>query len=850
MRALLRLILALLVVLPTLRARADALSDAERALAHGRYEAAEKALAPLVRKQRPRALALQGHIHALRGERERAERSFRALVALYNRDAIDQSDGLALWAVAEATAALGAYRDANATFARAVAARPELAAIELAWSELFMQKHALEEAERGVDNVLAREPNQPRALELKARIELEQGRDFAAVESLLARALERDPELVAAHVTRAGIALRDEDLAGADRHLARALAINPRDLEALSVRAAVRFVADDAPGFARAVAAVLSENPRYSRLYSIVATYAEWEHRYADLVTLSERALALDPEDASAHATRGINLLRVGREREGLAALREAWARDHYDEQVFNLLELYERVIDKDYETLDAPPFRVRMAKSERALLAPYALPLLREAHAALARRYGFQPSVPTHVELYASPEHFSIRATGLPQLGVQGICFGNVLIALSPRGGEFNWGQILWHELAHVFHVQRSRGKVPRWFTEGLAEYETELARPEWKREDDRPLYDALVRGELPPLAELNQAFTHARKPEQLMVAYYASALAARYLAERFGFEAIVKMLIAWGEGSSTEQVFASVLGQELSEVDRAFRGELEARLRARYAHDFRVELTDYEDLAAWRERSRSASARAADHAGLALSMALHGERDAAVQRAQALLEDTPNEPVARFTLAHVALERSDARTAKAALEALIAHGHDGYQVRMLLARIAFASGDTKGALPHLEQAVRIDAERGEAYALALQVSDLLGDEALRERALTRLVELDQHARTPLVRLLPLLAQRHAYAELVARAEAGLYRDVHAFALHFALAQGYAELGRLQAAQSEAERAVALAQGPERARAVQRLEDVNLRLRAARAKSRAANTEDARVPR
>ena len=56
-------------------------------------------------------------------------------------------------------------------------------------------------------------------------------------------------------------------------------------------------------------------------------------------------------------------------------------------------------------------------------------------------------------------------------EIGVQGVCFGKVVTALSPRGGPFNWEQIVWHELAHVFAVQRSRSRVPRWFTEGLSE-------------------------------------------------------------------------------------------------------------------------------------------------------------------------------------------------------------------------------------------------------------------------------------------------------------------------------------------------------------------------------------------
>ncbi|MFO0653415.1 MAG: hypothetical protein U0326_44755 [Polyangiales bacterium] len=85
-----------------------------------------------------------------------------------------------------------------------------------------------------------------------------------------------------------------------------------------------------------------------------------------------------------------------------------------------------------------------------------------------MVRRYGFTPEGPLSIELYADDEHFSVRTSGLPEIGVQGVCFGRVVTAISPRGGPFNWAQILWHELAHASSRSSSRSRVPRWFTEG----------------------------------------------------------------------------------------------------------------------------------------------------------------------------------------------------------------------------------------------------------------------------------------------------------------------------------------------------------------------------------------------
>ena len=156
--------------------------------------------------------------------------------------------------------------------------------------------------------------------------------------------------------------------------------------------------------------------------------------------------------------------MRVGEEEQGLQALRESWERDRFNVLVFNTLNLYERVIDRDYERFSAPPFRIRVLREERAVLEPYLVPMLRRAYGEMKKRYAFEPEVPIDVELYADRRHFSVRTTGLPSAGVQGVCFGKVVTAVSPRAGPFNWGQIVWHELSHVFHLQISRNRVPRW--------------------------------------------------------------------------------------------------------------------------------------------------------------------------------------------------------------------------------------------------------------------------------------------------------------------------------------------------------------------------------------------------
>ena len=196
-----------------------------------------------------------------------------------------------------------------------------------------------------------------------------------------------------------------------------------------------------------------------------------------------------------------MNLIRSGDETNGVTALQRAWEKDHFNVRVFNTLNLYEKDIAASYETVAGTPFRIRYHKEEKAILARYVPPMLNEAWASMVKRYGFTPH---HADLHRAlraKEHFSVRTSGLPNVGIQGVCFGKTLAAMSPRAEPFNWGNVLWHELAHVFAIQLSKNHVPRWFTEGLSEYETIIRRPEWQREDDPSLYVALEGKRVPPV-------------------------------------------------------------------------------------------------------------------------------------------------------------------------------------------------------------------------------------------------------------------------------------------------------------------------------------------------------------
>lgn len=797
--------------LPVELARNAKTLEAEAFLREGKLDEAERILASLASdRDAHRAHVLLGRLLLDRGRDAEAEEPLMALIEAFNDGRIGDRDAEGLTYVGMAARALGSFQDANEAFRDAVRADETRAESQLEWAMLFFEKYDTGHAEECVQALLAHNPRHAQAHALYARIKLEQSLDFTGATEHIEAALTTNPNLVMAHITRAGMALRDMNIRLADEHVARALAINPNDLETLSVRAAIRFLADDTAGFERAKTEVFRRNRRFSRMYSIIGEFAEWEHRYPEIVAMAREAVTLDSDDAFGHATLGLNLLRMGEETDGLAALRDAWSRDRYNVHVFNTLNLYDNVISREYEQFDATPFRMRMHREERPALEPYVVPTMRRAYNDMVRRYGFTPEGPVRLEFYANTEHFSVRTTGLPNVGVQGVCFGKVVTAISPAGGPFNWGNIVWHELAHVFHIQLSRNHVPRWFTEGLAEYETIVARPEWKREDDAALYLAMEGGRFPAIRDMNAAFTHVRHPQQILTAYYGSSQIIVYIVGRYGFEVIPRMLRAWGEGAQTPDVISRVLHISVEQLDTEFRAHTLQRL-ASHATDFAVDPLRYLDLPVLQRASAAAPNDAHALAALAMGQMIDGHAPDAVSTAERAIRIDAHEPVAHFLLARAYLARNDAARARTHVNDLIQNGHDGYEVRVLEARIAASTHDRAGMRAALDAATRIDPVRPDAWQGLLELAGEAHDDALRFQALTQLVTIEQHDREANAGLLDMLAQRQQWTDAVRVGEMGLFVDPARAETHRILGEAYVQTNHAREGLVELDQALRL---------------------------------------
>ncbi len=695
---------------------------------------------------------------------------------------------------------------ANESFNRAELAGGKSLELLLARFDLYLQKHDEVHAEQMLVEATERWPHHPAVLFAEARLHLEAALDYARATELAERILHIHPESSDALFLLAGGALRDLDFVRTEQFVSRALATNPRDLRALSLRAGARFLAEDPAGFEAVVDQVLALSPGYAQLFSIVAKYAEWEHRYPDIERMMRRAARLDREDADVRSMLGLTLVRWGSDAAGVVELRRAYDLDPFDVRVVNTLNLYERAIPDRHQDVSRGPFRYRFPKDEFELLERYVPPLLELAYEQMVARYGYTPQAPIGIEIYDTHDAFAVRTSGLPQTPIAGVCFGRKLATVSPVGAPGNLGMTLWHELGHVFHIGLSNYRVPRWLTEGLAEWETASRDIGWSRELDRELYQTLEAGGLPPLENMSHAFTHARHVEDIASAYYASGLLAEWLVQTRGPTAPVALLREMGKQRLAHEVIPEVLESDFAALDREFRDWLNNHL-ARFDEQFVPQLvrTPSEEVAPLAQKSpgdRNLQVRLA-HAFLS-----EGNLDAAATLLRKV-DKGGYHAQAVYLSARIALAQGKLPRASELLTEMVQRGDDGYEVRIVLARTLLAQKQLPEAREQLDKAALFDPKAEEPLALLAHMHQKRGDADAELEVLLRWVPLAEHAGFVHRRLMELLLQKERFSDATRLATHAVWADLANVDTHRWAALAWSRAGNRKQADFEWESAL-----------------------------------------
>ena len=496
-----------------------------------------------------------------------------------------------LVAVAESLRLNGYARDANRVLDEAAQVandETEKLDVELAWGLLFLSKYNYRDADKSLRAVLAIDPHHPAALVGMARVDLKSDQDVAKARKRLDALLAENRRDVAALTLRAEVALHDEDYATADVYLREAAAVQPTNLDVLAVRGAWCQMTDNAACWADVDKTAKKLRPDDGRVWLKTAEYLEMGHRYRETIEVLQTAIKQQPELWSAHAALGMGYARLVDDAKARQHLETAFSGDPFDVRTANQLNvLYDSVL-KQMVTLPGRKADLRVHRNDRKGYEREMLPFLQEALDALDVKYAYAAQRPIQVEVFPQTEQFSVRTVGLPQLGAHAVCFGHLVTSRSPGEKPFNWKMVLWHELSHIYHIQMTDGRVPRWLTEGLAMMESAWANPRWTMRMDRRAYDRLHAGQLAKVATFNLAFSQAQTMQDIIDAYYQAMLLTSYLSDTYGFAKLRELVVGHKTGATTEALVTRILGTTATDLDVGFAAWLGKKL-ARFDRDFR---------------------------------------------------------------------------------------------------------------------------------------------------------------------------------------------------------------------------------------------------------------------
>ena len=721
----------------------------------GRLDEAARAFTAAVRGSARDSLTARvklGEIHWMRGERAAAMREFDHFIDVYNQRG-SRLTSRELTAVGIACRYLGEdspelFKDALKAFDEAIARDPTDLEPRILEAELFLDKYNNADAQKTIADVLARNPSEPRALLALARRLANDGEPGAM--DALRRALEADPDFVEAHVFMARIRLDAEDLKAATDAANRALAVDSAYAPALAMLAAARLLGNDSSGFADAERRALARNPHDGEFYATLGEVMARNRFYSRAAAFARQGVERDPKSWRARGLLGLNLLRTGRVADGRQELERAFAGDPYNVQIKNTLDLLDTF--KDYTEVRAPHFVFMVEKNDADLLALYLRDLAAESYDSLAARYGYRPADPVRVELYRSHADFSVRTLGLPGIGALGVSFGNVLAMDSPFGrkvGDFNWGSTFWHELAHAFTLGSSDHRVPRWFSEGLSVFEERRARPGWGARVTPDFLAAFKGGAVPPPSRLNDGFTRPAYPQQVIHAYYEASLVCELIARDHGTPALVRMLRAYRDGSSTPEVFRTVLGTTPELFDSAFDKYVRERFGDRLAVVEPLRLRgDPSDASAAARAGDGKFAGAMREGVAALRAGREDEATRLFQQAKAMFPEYAAGESAYWYLSQLALRRGDTTAAIGELKPIVGSNDTQYEAHLLLARLLESRHDVAGAARVLERAMYIAPGTAATHEQLATMYATLGEwpKAVRERrAVVALAPVDR---------------------------------------------------------------------------------------------------------
>lgn len=340
----------------------------------------------------------------------------------------------------------------------------------------------------------------------------------------------------------------------------------PKQRTALALRCAAIALTYDEDALTQALARHDELSPGSARAHYEVGRFLSFDRQYDAAAAALNEAISRQPKWPAPRIELGLLELQSGRDALALSALRDVRELDRYNKRVANSLFLLEELMS-GYKQVETEHFIIRYSPATEDRVFVDMMPqTLERIHATVAGRFGHEPERKTIIEVMPNHQWFGVRIGGMPFIHTIAACTGPVIAMEVPRQGPrqlhlgpFDWPRVLQHEYTHTITLSQTRNRIPHWLTEAAA-VSMEFAPRRW--ETVLLLVDAWRKQELFDLDAINWAFVRPKRPTDRALAYAQGHWMVEFMNERFGEDALVRLMGRYFDGEREEAAIPNALG------------------------------------------------------------------------------------------------------------------------------------------------------------------------------------------------------------------------------------------------------------------------------------------------
>ncbi len=619
--------------------------------------------------------------------------------------------------------------------------------------------------------------------------------DFEKTDHQIALAKQRNPNAPDVFHLEAALRLTERRYQQAKTVALAALDINPNDIAALGYAAAAATALNEPQQVTDFQARAYAVSPAPAAFHQIVADTLSALRQYSESEKQFQLAIKADPTDPHPRTELGLMYMQWGDEASARVALAAAWQIDDFDARTFNTLGLLDKLAAFDkYET---EHFTIKYDSEKDAVLPLCYADYLESIYEEICEDYDATLTTKTTIEFLPTHRMFGVRITGKPWIHTIGACTGSVIALDAPRRhaelkGPYNVANVLRHEFTHTVTLAVTRNRIAHWFTEGLAVLQEDQPRtPRWAT----LLAEAVRTDDLFTLQTIDWGFIRPKRHTDRQLAYAQSEWMCEYIIERFGYDAINRMLGGFSRKQSQKDVFQGVLGLDTQQFDDDFD-----KWATEQVAFWSVPIEPPADVDGLRAASRADESDPTIKGQLARAEFAHGNLDRALAAARAGLKLDENNKASLTALGEILLAMrssmndSPQRTKldqelEPAMRRLVKIDDERPVAHSALASIELDRGNHDAAIHHLERLEQLVPGDPAAHKGLAGIYLAANDD---RRALPHLLELarieDRDADVPAT-IAAMYVKQHRTADARYWYQQSIYIDPFSVDTHLALA-------------------------------------------------------------